>query len=360
MGACRDSDVMRMQPTGRWERPARLGALMIALALATAGCGPERAGSTRTPLVWPEPPEQPRITYLGAVSTETDMEKRGSLLEGFGELLFGKKPLGVLVAPYAVAVDSTGAMYVADSGGAVVHAFDLKTRDYHQFSSLDKDVKLQRPVGLALYGDRVYVADSTLRQVCVFRRNGEFLFSFGQDRFERPAGVACRYSQGTVYVADAGRHTIEVFDRNGEFLREMGSRGLGPGQFNFPTHLSIDFAGQLYVSDTLNYRIQVFGPDDRFLRTFGQQGDRPGNFAHPCGVASDSHGNIYVTDRQFENIQVFDSQGNILMALGQEGSAPGEFWLPAGVFVDSRNRIYVADSFNKRIQIFELLGEAER
>jgi DNA-binding beta-propeller fold protein YncE len=351
---------MGVQPTGRWERSVWFWAGAVALSLATVGCGPERAGSTRTPLVWPAPPEQPRISYVGAVSTETDMDRRGSLLEGFGELLFGKKPLGVLVAPYAVAVDSTGGMFVADSGGAVVHAFDLRTRDYHQFCSLDKDAKLQRPVGLTLCDDRVYVADSTLRQVCVFRKNGEFLLAFGRDRLERPAGIACRQSQGTIYVADAGRHTIEVFDRNGEFLREMGSRGLGPGQFNFPTHLSIDVAGRLYVSDTLNYRVQVFGPDDRFLRMFGQQGDRPGNFAHPCGVASDSHGNIYVTDRQFENIQIFDAQGNILMALGQEGSAPGEFWLPAGVFVDFRNRIYVADSFNKRIQIFKLLEEAGR
>ncbi|MCU0914050.1 MAG: 6-bladed beta-propeller [Planctomycetes bacterium] len=315
------------------------------------------------------------------------MEKRGSLLEGFGELLFGKKPLGVLVAPYAVAVDATGILFVADSGGAVVHAFDRRTHDYRQFSTLGKETRLQRPVALAVLGDRVYVADSALHQVCVFRRNGEFLLAFGQDRLERPAGIAIRtvpswsehlrslegvvrgrttYEEtprdatiraGAIYVADTARHTIAVFDHKGAFLRELGTRGLGPGQFNFPTHLSIDRAGRLYVSDTLNYRIQVFGPDDQFLHMFGRQGDRPGNFAHPCGVASDGLGNIYVTDRQFENVQIFDSQGNILMALGQEGSAPGEFWLPAGVCVDTRNRVYVADSFNKRVQIFELLVE---
>lgn len=343
--------------TGTGEHAVRWWAEAVILLLALAGCGPQRSGPPSMRLVWPQPPEQPRVMYLGAISTETDMEKRGSLLDGFGELLFGKKPVGVLVTPYAVAVDSAGVMFVADSGGAAVHAFNLKTRDYYQFRFLDKDTTLQRPVGLALCGDRVYVADSTLRQVCVFRKNGEFLFAFGQDRFQRPAGIACRELPGTIYVADAGKHALEAFNRSGEFLGEMGSRGLGPGQFNFPTHLSIDREGRLYVSDTLNYRVQVFGPDDRFLAMFGLQGDRPGNFAHPCGVAADSHGNIYVTDRQFENIQIFDAQGRILMAFGQEGSAPGEFWLPAGVCVDSRNRIYVADSFNKRVQIFELLED---
>ncbi len=341
----------------------RLWLLMVALILADVGCGPppwEPFGSLEAPLVWPEPPEQPRIMYLGAISTEADLHERGSLFEGFGELLFGRRPVGVLVSPYAVTVDSTGLLYVADSGGAVVHGFNLSTRNYIQFSSLGDDTKLQRPVALAAFADRLYVVDSTLRQVCVFKRNGEFLFAFGRGRFERPAGIAYRSPENMVYVADAGRHTIHIFNHEGQFVRQLGTRGVGPGQFNFPTHLCLDRSGRLYVSDTLNYRLQVFGPDDRFLRMFGQQGDRPGNFAHPCGVAADRFGNIYVTDRQFENVQVFDSEGRILMAFGQEGNAPGEFWLPAGVFVDDRDRIYVADSFNKRVQIFELLEEIER
>jgi DNA-binding beta-propeller fold protein YncE len=336
--------------------------LFVGLILACPGCGPDQSQlwkSPATPLVWPEPPEQPRITYLGAVSTESDMEKRGSFLDGVGVLLFGPRPVGILVSPYAVAVDPTGIMYVADAGGAVVHAFDLRTRDYRQFSDLDQETKLRKPVALVTSTERLYVVDSALRRVCVFRRNGDFLFAFGQDRLTRPAGIACRHSQGTIYVADAGRHTICVFDHEGQPLKEIGMRGTGPGQFNFPTHLCVDEEGKLYVSDTLNFRIQVFDPGDRFVRMFGQQGDRPGNFAHPCGIATDQAGNVYVTDRQFENVQIFDAQGRILMALGQEGSGPGEFWLPAGIFIDGHGRIYVADSFNKRIQIFELVKEAQ-
>jgi DNA-binding beta-propeller fold protein YncE len=340
-----------------------LGAVVVVVVLAVSGCGPQSAGpvgATATPLVWPEPPEQPRIAYLGSISTESDMNKRASFFEGLGELLFGRKPVGVLVSPYAVAVDPTGIMYVADSGGAVVHVFNLRTRDYSQFGAAGKDRQLEKPIGLALLGDRIYVADSGLRQVCVFRKTGTFLFAFGREQLIRPAGIACRFPQGIIYVADAGRHTIEVFDRSGQYIRRMGSRGIGAGQFNFPTQLCLDRFGQLYVSDTLNYRIQVFGPDDRFVRMFGRQGDRPGNFAHPCGVACDDFGNLYVTDRQFENVQIFDARGQILMAVGQEGTAPGEFWLPAGLCTDLHNRIYVADSYNKRIQIFELLGETER
>lgn len=351
---------MAVQRVGEWKQWMWLLSLAVALFMLTAGCGPrpfEPFGTLETRLVWPQPPEQARILYLGAVSGEADMERAGSWFEGFGKLLFGKKPLGVLVSPYAVAVDPSGVMFVADAGGAAIHAFDLRTRAYRQFSSLSEDQKLQRPVGLAVAENHLYVADSVLRQVCVFRKDGAFVAAFGRERLERPAGIAYRQSDGLVYVADTAAHVIQVFDRTGKSAGSIGTRGMGAGQFNFPTHLCVDRLGQLYVSDTLNYRVQVFAPDGRFLRMFGRQGDRPGNFAHPCGVAVDSLGNVYVSDRQFENVQIFSPAGQILMAFGQEGTNPGEFWLPAGVFIDNRNRVYVADSYNKRVQVFSLLEE---
>jgi DNA-binding beta-propeller fold protein YncE len=329
----------------------------MALAVC-AGCQsrqgelPLRSGPA---LAWPEPPEAPRIRYLGAVSTEADLKRQATWMEGLGDLLFGREDIGVLVAPYAVAVDQSGRLFVTDAAGAVVHVFDLSTRGYKQFADLAGQEKLRKPVGLAIVGNRIYVADSALHKICVFDKNGQFVFSFGGDRLTRPSGIAYRADDQTMYVADTGRHAIDVFTTGGKFIRQIGARGVAPGMFNFPTHVWFDARGSLYVSDTLNYRIQVFTRDGNFLTTFGRQGDRPGNFAHPCGVATDTFGNIYVTDRQFENVQIFDPQGHILMAFGEEGTQPGQFWLPAGLFIDDRNRIYVADSFNKRIQIFELL-----
>jgi DNA-binding beta-propeller fold protein YncE len=298
--------------------------------------------------------------YLGDISTEVDLEKRSSLSQRLGDLLSGGKELGALVSPCGVAVSSTGTLFVADSGGAVVHAFDLRTRDYRQFSSLSDDRKLRKPIGVAVLGDRLYVVDSLLCSVCVFSTEGKFLFEFGQDTFQRPAGIASSPTAGTIYVADTPAQTVHVFAGAGELLEQIGSRGTDPGEFNYPTQLWVDRAGQLYVSDTLNFRIQVFDDRGQFVRAFGRQGDRPGEFAHPCGVATDSHGNIYVTDQQFENVQVFSPTGQILMAFGQEGQGPGEFWLPAGIFVDALDRVYVADSLNKRVQIFDLLEDTDQ
>jgi DNA-binding beta-propeller fold protein YncE len=332
--------------------------LWLVLPALCSGCQSQQTELLSRPgasLVWPKPPETPRIRYLGAISTEADLKREVPWTEGLGNLIFGRKKIGVLVAPYAVAVDQAGRLLVTDTAGAVVHVFDFRTRRYEQFANLNGQEKLRKPVGLTIVDNRIYVVDSVLRKVCVFDKDGRFIFSFGSDRLTRPSGIAYCKDNGTVYVADTARHTIDVFTRDGKFVRQIGSRGLAPGTFNFPTHLWVDGHGNLYVSDTLNYRIQVFTADGNFLTMFGRQGDRPGNFAHPCGIATDTFGNIYVTDRQFENVQIFDPQGHILMAFGEEGTRPGQFWLPAGIFIDGRNRIYVADSFNKRVQIFELL-----
>jgi DNA-binding beta-propeller fold protein YncE len=307
------------------------------------------------PLAWPAPPEKPRIMYLGVISTEADLKTKVSWTKGLGELLFGKSKIGVLVAPSDVAIDQSDRLFVTDSAGAAVHMFDLNKRTYKQFAGMDRQEKLLKPVGLTIVENRIYVVDSILREVCVFDKNGKYIFSFGEEHFLRPSGIAYSAEDEIVYVSDTAGHTIYVFTKGGRFITQIGSRGMGAGMFNFPTHLWVDKNGRLYVSDTLNYRIQVFSRQHSFLTMFGVQGDRPGNFAHPCGVATDGFGNIYVTDRQFENVQVFDQHGRILLAFGQEGTQAGQFWLPAGIFIDHRNRIYVADSFNKRIQVFQLL-----
>jgi len=337
----------------------KLWFLLLVSFFLFEGCGRPRGElfeQLPMPLVWPEAPENPRIKYVGSISTELDLKKEVSWAKGFGELIFGKKKVGVLISPYGVIFENPR-LYVADAGAGVIHIFDFNTRDYKQFTATVNKERLLKPVGLTVVDDKIYVADSILHKICVFSTNGQYISAMGQELLKRPSGIAYSHKQQKLYVADTGSHLIRVFDGNGTPLASIGSRGLDWGQFNFPTQLWIDGEDKLYVSDTLNYRIQIFDGNGTFVRSFGQQGDRPGYFAHPSGVSTDTFGNIYVTDRQFENIQIFDNQGRILMAVGHEGDGFGQFWLPAGIYIDGKNRIYIADSFNKRIQIFELLQE---
>jgi DNA-binding beta-propeller fold protein YncE len=334
----------------------------IALLLC-AGCSRpygELFTTSETPLVWPEPPDKPRIRFVGTLSTEKDLKKEVLWTESLTEFIFGKKDIGVLLNPYAVVKDKENRLFIADTSGGVIHIFDLKTREYKPFSSISKNKSLIMPIAITLVDKNIYVVDSVLHEVCFFDRKGKFRGSFGSDQLIRPSGIAYHSERDKLYVSDTGGHAIKVFDKSGEFIETIGSRGIGPGQFNFPTHIWVDSLGQLYVSDTLNYRVQIFSGEGAFLKMFGEHGDRPGSMAHPSGVATDSFGHIYVVDRQFENVQIFDKAGLLLMAFGDEGTDIGEFWLPGGLYIDNRNRIYVADPFNKRIQVFELIDGEEK
>jgi len=329
--------------------------LMMILCCGCASGKGELFSAPDPPVLWPAPPEKPRIKYLGQLAGEEDLKAGVSFAESFGRFIFGRDDVGVLVGPRGMVLDDSERMYIADSSGAVVHMMDLQKRRYRQFFKLGGGTRLLSPIDVVAVDDAVYVSDSVLQKICVFDRKGNYKSSFGAETLLRPSGMAYSHLQNKLYVADTKRHVISIFDSEGNWLRDLGGRGSGQGYFNFPTYLWLDTEDKLYVSDTLNYRVQVFSPEGKFLLTFGKHGNRPGYFAHPCGLATDSLGNIYVGDKQFENIQIFNSKGEILMAVGGEGHGPGQFWLPSSIFIDDKDRIFISDSFNKRIQVLQLL-----
>ena len=76
-------------------------------------------------LVWPGPPDKPRFKYVGLLSKEEDLKK--AVTWSLGELIFGKKEKGALIAPYAVAVGEQK-LFVTDVSVGSVHIFDLNRK----------------------------------------------------------------------------------------------------------------------------------------------------------------------------------------------------------------------------------------
>jgi DNA-binding beta-propeller fold protein YncE len=311
--------------------------------------------------LWPVPavavtPARGTVQYLRTVPSVREFTKpRGFFPKLLNWVAGAAEDKPEILRPYATALDSIGRLLVADPGQKGVHIYDFEKRKY-QFLKGPRGKSLESPLDVACdTNDDIYVSDSVRGQVYVFDLRGRFLRAIGgagpSAQLRRPTGMVLDSAARRLYLTDTLRHQVLVLGLDGSLIRAIGRRGSAPGEFNFPTALTLS-AGKLYVVDAMNFRIQSFTPDGRFLKSFGRLGNQTGTLNRPKGIAADTDGNLYVADALFEIVQVFDPEGRLLYYFGSTGVKPGQFQLPAGISITNRNIIYVADSLNRRVQVF--------
>jgi len=342
----------------RWRDVGGLAVLLVAGCAVPLGRHVPPLTTVSVPLVWPAPPLPARIQFVKAVSSAQDLGIRPPWWQRLIDQLVGSEQAMRLVRPTGVAaIEQT--LYVADPGAQAVWVFDLAAKRVRQIQRAGEQ-RLVSPVAVTIGPRRqVYVADSYLAELFLIDDRGKIRRVAVAQPLQRPAGLAYDPGRERLYVADSAAHTIWIFTADGTLAGSIGHRGTGPGEFNFPTHLTLDRDGTLYVTDALGFRIQMFHADGRVAGQWGRHGDSSGELASPKGIAVDAEGHLYVADALFDTIQIFDQAGRLLLNFGQHGEGPGEFWLPNGLFIDAQQRIYVADAYNRRIQLFEYLGTGE-
>lgn len=343
-----------MKSAGRRQGAGRCS---IAVALALCGCGLSPRSIGEEParaLLWPAPPQPPRIRWVQTISRPEDLGWHASWAARLAGWLAGSAQQDRLVRPTGVAA-ADGMLWVADPGAPALWIYDRAARRM-RCAQRAGSARLMSPVAVAAGPARsVFLADSSLGAVLRYDAAGRLLATITAPQMRRPAGAAYDFARDRLYVADSQAHRIWLFTADGRFVGQIGRRGREPGEFNFPTHLAVDAAGRLYVTDALGFRVQWFEPDGVFGGQFGRQGDASGDFASPKGVAVDGHGHLYVVDALFDAVQLFDRTGRLLLSVGQRGSGPGEFWLPNGICIEAGSRIYVADAYNHRLQVLDYL-----
>jgi DNA-binding beta-propeller fold protein YncE len=333
--------------------------LTAALLSLSGGCAHAASPGAVEPgaptVEWPSAPERPRVRLEQVLTVAVP---RAATRSWWRTLLAvvtgaeGDESRDVRFArPFGVAFTQGQALLVTDSDAPAVLRFGRSGAFEAELTC--PDLPWLAPMGLAAsaIGD-VFVADGGRGVVVRWTPGG--CTAIGGGELVRPTGVAL--SGDRLFVADPPSHRVVAFSTAGVRIGAWGARGAEPGQFNFPTDVTVAPDGTIWVVDALNFRIAHLSAEGGWLGTVGQAGDTGGGLARPKGVHIDAGQRVYVSDAQRDVVVVFKVDGTLDYVLGAPGAERGHFAHPAGIDVQD-DRLVVADSQNRRVQVFEILGE---
>jgi sugar lactone lactonase YvrE len=267
---------------------------------------------------------------------------------------------GQLWNPAGIAVDSSGDVFVADSGNFRIHKFDSQGAYLRRWGGNGSgNDEFRKPLGVACdAAGNVYVADTENYRVIKYNSNGDYLDQWGMRgsgnlQFNLPQGLAVD-AAGNIYVADTDNHRIQKLSSRGEFLAQWGSPGSGDGQFNRPAGIAVDASGNVYVSELGNHRIQKLSAGGAYVAKWGSYGNGDGQFNSPTAVAVDSSRRVYVADSNNNRVQKFSEGGTFMTKWGSAGSGNSQFNQTWGLAVDGSGFVYVTDYSNHRVQKFRI------
>jgi len=240
-------------------------------------------------------------------------------------------------APYQIAADASGNLYVADGNNMMVR-------------------KITKAGVVSLFAG---TGAST-------SNDG----SLSTATFDNPLGLASD-ALGNLYITDRGDSRVRKIDKNGQ-ASTLGVFDGGAPPSNFPEGLwfaASDAAGNLYFADDNQVKeITKAGVVNTIAgtSTAGSSNGRGASAAFNwlVGVAVDTLGNVYLGDAGNNMIRKIDPSGLVTTIAGTGGHGSNNavgpsasFFAPNGVAVDNTgNFLYVADRGNHLIRKVAITG----
>jgi hypothetical protein len=285
------ADVPKLVPDGQFESEKALG---VAVDNSASEADPSRGD----------------VYVAGFLNFTQEFVFKASVnkFDGSGNLLSPPSPIGVTLGYSGAAVDPVkGVVYALDifnnidkfdpTSGGPLGSFPVESsRNYFVpfFGGLTV-------VGIAADSEgNVYVPVVPKNEVVEYSSGGEFVMQLGKEVDKTKVGLRkeeeaksepvkiTKEQEDTCTVASGDKCAIETSEGEG------GKVGSGGGEFNGPTGVAVDSAGNLWVADTGNNRIEKLGiekklsPSETVVRDIG---DIPAEGVR--SVAVDALGDVF-------------------------------------------------------------------
>jgi sugar lactone lactonase YvrE len=313
-----------------------------------------------------------KVTPAGVVTTLAGQPGISGSADGIG-------PEARFSSPKGIAIDTTGAIYIADTGNVTIRKV-MPTGAVTTFAGtagapgaddgLGAAARFSDPIGLAVdAGGDVYVADSNVDTIRKITATGVVTTLAGTvgiegsadgigaaARFFSPTGVAADL-EGNLYVADRLNSTIRKVTPVGlvtTLAGQAGVSGVADGigaaaQFSVPFSTATDAAGNVYVADNSGDSIRKITSAGVVTTVRSGLASNLGGF-NDTGLTVDPLGNLYIADTS-STIRKITPTGVVTTLAGQagvSGSANGigpaaRFTTPGGIATDAAGNVYVAE-----------------
>ena len=242
--------------------------------------------------------------------------------------------------PSGIAFDKAGDLVVADAGTHTIKKLNVSNGAVEIIAGVEnkkgdadgtaKNALFNAPIGVAVSEDKIFVADTyndkirviTDGKVMTLAGGGQGFADSEQGlaaKFDTPCGLAMWGDK--LLVADTENRRIRVVETNGEMngktwtLAGNGAKNSTDGflfqsSFVAPTAVTIDSFGAIYVADGDSIRVigrRLFALVETLTNTkrgFKDGSLRRSQFNRPSGLASDADGNLFVSDAENQAVRV--------------------------------------------------------
>jgi uncharacterized protein (TIGR03437 family) len=325
-----------------------------------------------------------------------------------------------LAAPQSVTLDASGNLYIGDTAneriryvnpsGIITTIAGTGTAGFSGDGALATGATFGNPVGLAVDASgAVYVADLNNGRVRRFAVGGAITTFAGtvtsvgdggpsiQSRLNRPSSVAVD-SSANLYIADPTANRVRKVTPSGTITTVAGNGQTGYGGDNGPgsaailstaNSVAVDSAGNVYIADAGNGRIRRVNATTGIITTLAGGGNGaaytgPGTggdggpataatVRFPLQVAVDGAGNVYFVDAVYSNISpgsqavrrvTTDGKintwagGSTVPGFSGDGGPPlqAQFGPSINIAAGNDGSLYIADTNNNRVRKVDPAG----
>lgn len=266
--------------------------------------------------------------------------------------------------PTDTAISDNGDIFILNGVLGEVVVFSEKGKRLRRFGKPGKGkTQLNLPMGISIYEQQVFIADTGNARISVFNLQGKFVRHIPLES-EKPtddpvAPVSLLLMDNKIIWSDRQNHQLCASSiDNGKTLYCWGGKGEADGQFSYPYQLVSDKQGYIFAVDVLNARVQAFTAKGRHFMNTGRFGvnahssDTYGTLFRPNGLALNDDNHLLVSDVYHGTISIYKN-GRPVGLLTDKNAGNLTFKSPTSLTL-FKSRLYVTDTLNNSIEVFKL------